>query len=164
MLATRRTRQYTSRVFSAAGNYPEQGGRAGTAVHFTCHFLNQHEVSLMSNTSISSRASSRGANMGAMLRVLQPLTAGSPDPERRRQLVADFCRLLGAHAGIENAGSDLPPRLKQTLMSLLSGASEKQIAQTMELSPHTIHVYVKQIYRHYNVSSRGELLARWVKR
>jgi DNA-binding NarL/FixJ family response regulator len=104
------------------------------------------------------------ANMGAMLRVLQPLTAGSPDPEKRRQLVADFCRLIGNQIGNENAGADLPPRLRETLTSLLSGASEKQIAGTMSLSPHTVHVYVKQIYKHYKVSSRGELLARWVKR
>ena len=55
-------------------------------------------------------------------------------------------------------------RLQQTLKSLLSGASEKQIALALELSPHTVHVYVKQIYKHYNVSSRGELLARWVKK
>jgi DNA-binding NarL/FixJ family response regulator len=99
-----------------------------------------------------------------MLRVLGPLTAGSPDPQRRRQLVADFCRLLGAQVGIEKAGADLPPRLRQTLTSLLTGSSEKQIARAMNLSPHTIHVYVKQIYRHYNVSSRSELLARWVKK
>ena len=109
-------------------------------------------------------SSTRVANLGAMLRVLQPLTAGSPDPQKRRQLVADFCRLMGAQVGIENAGAQLPPRLRQTLTSLLSGASEKQIARAMNLSPHTIHVYVKQIYKHYNVCSRGELLARWVKK
>ncbi len=78
--------------------------------------------------------------------------------------MADFCRLIGSQVGIENAGAELPPRLRQTLTSLLSGASEKQIAHTMNLSQHTIHVYVKQIYKHYKVSSRGELLARWVKK
>ena len=111
-----------------------------------------------------SNTSTRVADMGAMLRALDPLTAGLPDPQKRRQLVADFCRLMGSQVGFENAGAELPPRLRETLTSLLSGASEKQIAKTMNLSPHTIHVYVKQIYRHYNVSSRGELLARWVKR
>ena len=109
------------------------------------------------------QTSTRIADVGAMLRVLEPL-AGSPDPEKQRQLVADFCRLIGSQIGVENAGAHLPPRLRETLTSLLSGASEKQIAQTMNLSQHTVHVYVKQLYKHYKVSSRGELLARWVKK
>jgi DNA-binding CsgD family transcriptional regulator len=47
--------------------------------------------------------------------------------------------------------------------SLLSGDSEKQAAAKMGVSPHTVHVYVKTLYRRYNVSSRGELLSKWVK-
>ena len=58
----------------------------------------------------------------------------------------------------------LAPRLEQTLSHLLRGDSEKQIAAKLNLSRHTVHVYVKSLYRHYNVSSRGELLARWVRR
>ncbi|HYO08459.1 MAG TPA: LuxR C-terminal-related transcriptional regulator [Tepidisphaeraceae bacterium] len=86
------------------------------------------------------------------------------DVQRNRQLVADFCRLVGTRFGQGAAiGADLPPRVRQTLSSLLAGASEKEIAQALQLSRHTVHVYVKQIYRHYNVCRRGELLARWVK-
>ena len=58
----------------------------------------------------------------------------------------------------------LSPRLQQTLQSLLSGDSEKQVARKLGLSPHTVHVYVKKLYRRYGVSSRGELLAKWVAR
>jgi DNA-binding CsgD family transcriptional regulator len=57
-------------------------------------------------------------------------------------------------------GSDLPPRLNQTLTELLSGASEKQIAAKLKLSPHTIHNYVKALHQRFDVSSRGELLAK----
>ena len=57
-------------------------------------------------------------------------------------------------------GSDLPPRLTQTLNELLSGASEKQIAVKLKLSPHTIHNYVKALHQRFGVSSRGELLAK----
>ncbi len=42
---------------------------------------------------------------------------------------------------------------------LLAGAGEKQTAQAPAASPHTVHVYVKQLYKHYGISSRGELLA-----
>ena len=57
-------------------------------------------------------------------------------------------------------GSDLPPRLNQTLNELLNGASEKQIAVKLKLSPHTIHNYVKALHQRFGVSSRGELLAK----
>jgi len=55
---------------------------------------------------------------------------------------------------------DLPPRLSQTLHELLQGASEKQIAMKLDLSRHTIHNYVKALHQRFQVSSRGELLAK----
>jgi DNA-binding NarL/FixJ family response regulator len=57
----------------------------------------------------------------------------------------------------------LSARLRQTLQGLLAGEAEKQIANRLDLSPHTVHVYVKGLYRHFGVSSRGELLARFVR-
>ncbi len=59
--------------------------------------------------------------------------------------------------------ADLSPRQRQTLSLLLRGMSEKQIAGELQLSVHTVHVYVKSIYRNFQVSTRSELLARWVK-
>ena len=58
----------------------------------------------------------------------------------------------------------LSPREQQVLWKLLSGRAEKQIATEMRLSPNTVHHYVKAIYRRLRVSSRGELLARWMGR
>jgi DNA-binding CsgD family transcriptional regulator len=68
-------------------------------------------------------------------------------------------------AGLESAApaDPLSPRLRQTLRLLLAGESEKQVAQRLALSPHTVHVYVKKLYKLYGVSSRGELLAKWVQ-
>jgi DNA-binding CsgD family transcriptional regulator len=56
----------------------------------------------------------------------------------------------------------LSPRQRQTLEYLLAGHSEKQIAGKMRLSPNTVHHHVKALHRHFGVSSRSELLARWV--
>jgi len=53
----------------------------------------------------------------------------------------------------------LSPRARDTLDQLLSGASEKEAAARLRISPHTVHDYVKQIYRAYRVASRAELLA-----
>lgn len=60
----------------------------------------------------------------------------------------------------QDPSSDLPARLHQTLHELLQGASEKQIAIKLNLSQHTIHNYVKALHKRFNVSSRGELLAK----
>ena len=48
------------------------------------------------------------------------------------------------------------------LRLVAAGLSNDQIADKLSLSRHTVHVYVKSLYRRYGVSSRGELLARWV--
>ena len=61
------------------------------------------------------------------------------------------------------AGTRLTPRMTQTLERLLAGDSEKQIAGRLGRSPHTIHVYVKELYKRFGVSSRGELFSRFVR-
>lgn len=60
-------------------------------------------------------------------------------------------------------GEPMPRRMRETLDGLLNGQSEKQIAQALEISPNTVHVYVKQVYRRFEVNSRSELLALWIK-
>jgi DNA-binding CsgD family transcriptional regulator len=58
----------------------------------------------------------------------------------------------------------LSPREKQTLWKLLAGRGEKEIAAEMHLSINTVHHYVKALYKHFDVSSRAELLAKWMGR
>jgi DNA-binding CsgD family transcriptional regulator len=87
---------------------------------------------------------------------------------RKRRLVAGFCRLLGDQfsAGKRPSAGQTPlaPRQRQTLELLLEGKSEKEIANQFAISRHTVHVYVKLLYKRFGVSSRAELLARWVQR
>jgi DNA-binding NarL/FixJ family response regulator len=127
--------------------------------------------------------SSRQGDVQAMLRLMQPLDgAGTADPLlRKRRLLADLCRLIGNEVNGKN-GHDchnghtmsdgieallkveqLSRRMEQTLRSLLGGASEKQVAAKLGLSQHTVHVYVKALYKRYGVSTRAELLAKWVQ-
>jgi DNA-binding CsgD family transcriptional regulator len=58
----------------------------------------------------------------------------------------------------------LSKRLRETLELLLDGASEKQVARELDLSIKTVHEYVGMIYKHFQVSSRGELLAYFIRR
>jgi len=54
----------------------------------------------------------------------------------------------------------LAPRARTALDLLLTGASDKEIACSMELSTHTVRQYAKAVYRAFGVSGRAELLAR----
>jgi DNA-binding CsgD family transcriptional regulator len=65
----------------------------------------------------------------------------------------------------ESFAADVPlsPRVRQTLERLLQGDSEKQVARRLRLSTHTVHVYVKTLYRKMNVNSRSELLAKFIR-
>lgn len=58
----------------------------------------------------------------------------------------------------------LSPRLRQTLDALLAGASEKEIATQLGLRSSTVHDYVGTLYRHFNVTSRAELMAFFLRR
>jgi DNA-binding CsgD family transcriptional regulator len=121
-------------------------------------------VSMPSAGSSSSARSTRVGNLAKMARLMVKLSPQDEPVQRKRRLVAEFCRLLGEQLGHGAApGHNLPPRLRQTLERILAGDSEKQVAQRLGVSPHTVHVYVKGLYRRYNVSSRGELLARFVR-
>ena len=53
----------------------------------------------------------------------------------------------------------LSERELQTLLRLLQGDSEKEAAQCLGVSRHTVHVYIKSLHRRFDVHSRGELLA-----
>jgi DNA-binding CsgD family transcriptional regulator len=64
-------------------------------------------------------------------------------------------------AGDASADQDqvLRPRHRETLEWLLTGATEKEIAAGLGLSVHTVHQYVKAIYRRFGVTSRAQLMA-----
>jgi len=63
--------------------------------------------------------------------------------------------MLGAYSA-----DGLSPRMRQVLSLLCVGDSEKQVAVKLGISPHTVHTYIKRLHKHFDVASRGELLAR----
>lgn len=91
---------------------------------------------------------------------------GRDTANRKRRLLAELCKVVGAHlSGTDDRGEELklPRRLHQTLQGLIRGDSEKQIAFALGISQHTVHVYVKQLYKRLQVSSRGELMAKFMR-
>ncbi len=69
---------------------------------------------------------------------------------------------LSLRGQVSKAG--LTPRQRQTLELLLDGLSEKQVAAELGLSPATVHDYIVKLHKHFDVSSRGELLSYFIKR
>jgi DNA-binding NarL/FixJ family response regulator len=115
---------------------------------------------------------SRLGDMSAMVRIMHPLDMTTVNPlQPRRRLLADLCRLVGESVGAgrvqrsaDRSNDALSRRQDQTLQHLLEGDNEKQVARKLSLSRHTVHVYVKALYRRYGVSSRAELLAKHLHR
>lgn len=82
------------------------------------------------------------------------------------EAVAAIGRLVGGKLSrfAEPAPSGLPPRTRQVLRCLLEGDGDKQIAARLAISPLTVNVHTKVIFKHFGVNSRTELLARWIRR
>lgn len=61
--------------------------------------------------------------------------------------------------GSTKTKSFLSPRMRQLVVLLMDGRSEKQAANALGISPHTVHIHVTRLYRRLGVHSRAELLA-----
>ena len=82
------------------------------------------------------------------------------------ELHAQFAPLIeGPLAGNnEPSPGGLAPRARQVLRCLLEGDGDKQIAARLGLSRHTVNFYVRRIFAHFHVTTRSELMARWIRR
>jgi DNA-binding CsgD family transcriptional regulator len=73
---------------------------------------------------------------------------------------------------LHRAGTDVPantpalaqltPKLNEVMLYVLAGESRKEIARRLNRSEHTVGDYFKTLYRHFDVSSRAELLAKFI--
>jgi len=90
---------------------------------------------------------------------------------RERDLLTFFLRgsallhreLLQAY-GLLGASQPLSPREREVLRLLLTGASEREMAQALRLTPATTHQYVVAVLRKFGAHSRAELMAQWLRR
>jgi pSer/pThr/pTyr-binding forkhead associated (FHA) protein len=61
------------------------------------------------------------------------------------------------------AANRLSPAQRSVVRHLLDGLSEKETAERLLISPHTVHNHVRDIYAVFGVHSRAELLALLLK-
>jgi len=80
------------------------------------------------------------------------MAGGAPmSPVVARYVIEEFQDVKGARDS-----SALTKREREVLQGIASGLSEKKLADTLSLSPHTIHTHIKKIYRKLQVNSRAE--------
>jgi DNA-binding CsgD family transcriptional regulator len=91
---------------------------------------------------------------------------GPREVELLRLLHDEIAPLIGVRLATEEhlCRDGLSRRLAETLTLLLEGQSEKEAASTLSLSARTVHDYVTMLYNHFQVSSRAELLAYFIRR
>jgi DNA-binding CsgD family transcriptional regulator len=70
-------------------------------------------------------------------------------------------QLAAAH---ELGPRDLSPRKREVLECLLQGDADKCIALRLGISTATVSEYVTDVFRHFNVSSRAQLSATFLRR
>lgn len=81
-------------------------------------------------------------------------------------LADELAPMLGTKLALagQKSLSGLSPRQRETLELLLDGLSEKEAAAEMGLKQSTVHSYIVELHRHFDVRSRGELLSYFVRR
>jgi DNA-binding CsgD family transcriptional regulator len=91
---------------------------------------------------------------------------GPREDELLRLLHDEIAPLIGVRLATEEhlCRDGLSRRLAETLTLLLEGRSEKEVASALSLSARTVHDYVTMLYAHFDVSSRAELLAYFIRR
>jgi DNA-binding CsgD family transcriptional regulator len=70
-------------------------------------------------------------------------------------------RLMCSH-GLSLVESPLTEMERRVTRLLLSDKSEKEIAASLEQSPHTTHGHIKEIYRKFGTQGRAGLMAIWL--
>jgi len=84
---------------------------------------------------------------------------GSPISSGIARLVAQAFEAPAPAVALDNSG--LSERERQVLDLLSHGHPEKQIADHLKISPHTVHTYIRRIYEKLHVHSHAQAVAKY---
>jgi len=85
---------------------------------------------------------------------------GSPISSGIARMVAQAFE-APAPASVAADNSGLSERERQVLDLLSHGHPEKQIADRLKISPHTVHTYIRRIYEKLHVHSHAQAVAKY---
>jgi DNA-binding CsgD family transcriptional regulator len=106
----------------------------------------------------------RAADAATTGMVLFRTLGARPYSDRDRALVQLFVERCAQLFVRRDDAPHLSPRERQVLAHLLDGRMPKQIASELGLSVNTVNQYVRGVYRAHGVTTRAELLARFLRR
>ena len=90
----------------------------------------------------------------------EALSGGAPLSPSIAAYVLRYLRDQQEQPKPDDEDPELSPREYELLQLLARGQSNRQAAEALSLSPHTVGDHVKSIYRKLGVSSRGEAMVR----
>lgn len=95
----------------------------------------------------------KGASSTEIINAISLLMAGGApmSPTVARYVIEEFQDIKSSREA-----TTLTKREKEVLQGVASGFSEKKLAESLSVSPHTIHTHIKKIYRKLQVNSRAE--------
>lgn len=95
----------------------------------------------------------KGASSTEIINAVSLLMAGGApmSPTVARYVIEEFQDIKSSREA-----TTLTKREKEVLQGVASGLSEKKLAESLSVSPHTIHTHIKKIYRKLQVNSRAE--------
>ena len=95
----------------------------------------------------------KGASSTEIVNAVSLLMAGGApmSPTVARYVIEEFQDIKSSRET-----TTLTKREKEELQGVASGLSEKKLAESLSVSPHTIHTHIKKIYRKLQVNSRAE--------
>jgi DNA-binding NarL/FixJ family response regulator len=104
----------------------------------------------------------KGHEQEEFCQLLAGIINGRPplSPVIASRLIGHFHKPEPAHETAVN----LTSREQETLRLLARGCGVKECASRMEISPHTVSGYIKEIYRKLQINSRAEAAVEAVKR
>jgi len=104
-------------------------------------------------------------NLGQRLRLgkVEFILAAADRPLELSQDPDSFLDTDEDDSGDGDIACSLGPTREKVLQLLLTGLSEKQIARRLRIKKCTVHNHVTHLYRAFDVQSRAELLAAYLK-
>lgn len=103
----------------------------------------------------------KGMTEEELERTLDAIVAGEPawSPGLASRLLDEFARLARAEGDKKDAGEELTPREGEVLTHVAGGSTNREVAEALHLSEHTVNFHMKNILHKLHMRNRAQAVA-----